>query len=393
MKKVTNFVFLSFASFLFLTGLNVSAQNCTVSGGTISTQDFTGNLCSNDGIPDIVNFNVSGNTGTNSRLILTNSNGIIVGIHESLTIDFEGSPTATYIVWNISYETGITGLAIGGSISNLSGCYSLSSGNVVVTTFTFFGGFITAQNGSTEISFCVDDGVVDIVTPIFTNTITFGGLFAITDLSGNILQVEPFSPNFEGTGEGIVHLYFIASCHEVITNVFVGMNINNLPADTEASNAITVTKTANCCTPDVITCPPKKVLMCFNGTSICVPQKQVNKLLQQGAALGACLNCNTSGQSNRKGITMELTDEADAVRIFPNPVNGDFWISLPSNSKAEGLELRNVAGQLVWKKNLNTEFEKNIFVSVRHLNLTPGIYLLIVTDKGSRTMKKVVITK
>lgn len=372
-----------------LAASGLSSQTCNVNGGTISTSSNT-TTCSGDGTSDIVNINVSGNTGSNSRILLTDANSFIVEIHQSLSIDFEGRPSRTYIVRHVSYEGSVGGLSVGGNLSNLSGCYSLSTNSFTVTTFSFNGGVLTTQNGNSDTMVCVDDGRDDYLRLRRTNMDGFGAVWATTDLSGVItaLDAEP-GPNFEGSGSGTVRLYFIQSCQEVITGITVGMNISAIPPNTDASNPVTITKVTGCCHQQTMNCGNKKVLMCVNNVSTCVPQNRVNTFLQQGATLGGCWVC--SGAVSRP-VSTRIDESINEFTVYPNPANNEVFINIISQQQRKiYIDLVTHSGQLVrsWTEMTSPGLSR---VMLRIGDYPGGMYLLrLRDDRGAVLYSKIVV--
>ena len=239
-------IHLLFGLFMLLQ-LKSFSQNCSVSGGTISTNDVTGTLCTRVGISHIVNINVNNSVGSNSRIVITNDLFEIVAISETRSIDLGGLATGTYSIFNVSFES-MTGLLVGNDTYNLSGCYSFSN-NIDVTVISFNGGNLTTLNGGTELSICVNDGAPDFPNLTLTNNAGNGRVWATTDLSDNIIDLDCCrGPDFEGTGAGTVKLYSISACL-TIQGISIGMNINDIPGNTDASNAVIITKTIGCCVP------------------------------------------------------------------------------------------------------------------------------------------------
>src|SRR5688572_653663 len=232
---------------ILLLPLKSFSQTCSVSGGTISTNDVTGTLCTRVGTSHIVNINVSNSAGTNSRTVITNDLFEIAAISETRSIDLGGLATGTYSIFNVSFES-MTGLVVGNDTYNLSGCYSFSN-NIDVTIISFNGGNLATQDGGTELTICVNDGVPDFPELTLTNNAGNGRVWATTDLSDNIIDLDCCrGPDFEGTGAGVVKLYSISACLN-IQGISIGMNINDIPGNTDASNAVTITKTTGCCVP------------------------------------------------------------------------------------------------------------------------------------------------
>ena len=104
-------------------------------------------------------------------------------------------------------------------------------------------------------------------------------------------------PDFEGTGAGVVKLYFISGCLTV-QGITIGMNINDIPDYTDASNAVIITKRTDCICVQIQetkTCSKDKVLMCVNKVSTCVDRK-IRKSISTA-------RCNARGMFQVPGIT------------------------------------------------------------------------------------------
>ncbi|MEP6596192.1 MAG: hypothetical protein ABJA71_09595, partial [Ginsengibacter sp.] len=247
------------------------AQVCTINAGSISSSSVK-SFCSGDGIDNIINVTVTGAVGDNYRILYCDANGVIKIIQQGNSFNFEGWPSTVLNVQGISYNNGLLGLAVGNKLSNLSGCFALSTTGFTITVFNKEAGSISTQ-GSVAVTLCVDDKVADIIPITFNGFDAFGALWATTDLNRNILKLDFNVPNFEGTGQGVVYLRLITSCFETF-EIPIGTNLSQLPSHMDYSNAITVTKKTGCappvvCAPEVKACPGK-VLMCVKGVSTCV---------------------------------------------------------------------------------------------------------------------------
>ena len=107
----------------------------TVNGGTISGGPFTFTV--GDGIADYVSgINLTDNEGTNSQWVITDDTNNILGL--PLTpeeVDFDGAGEGTCLIWHLSYEDDVTGIALGNNVSVLEGTYDLSNSIIVVREF------------------------------------------------------------------------------------------------------------------------------------------------------------------------------------------------------------------------------------------------------------------
>jgi len=136
-------------------------SNCNIEGGTLAGRNFT---FISDGTPDNIPegaLTVSGNSGSNSQLLATDAFGNIMGLPPSFSvIDFDAMGEGLYYLYNISFEGGLQGLAVGNNIEDLQGCFDLSN-QVYVNTVpaggdgTAVGAVYAMTNGQGQV-----DGIV-----------------------------------------------------------------------------------------------------------------------------------------------------------------------------------------------------------------------------------------
>jgi hypothetical protein len=102
-------------------------------GGTLEGGPFT--FCVGDGLMDMImegDISLSGNSGTNSTWVITDDQGVILGLPATYSeVDFEDAESGTCLVWHLSFEDGLTGAEVGQNASGLQGCFSLSNSIVV----------------------------------------------------------------------------------------------------------------------------------------------------------------------------------------------------------------------------------------------------------------------
>ncbi|WP_299523607.1 T9SS type A sorting domain-containing protein [Winogradskyella sp.] len=94
-----------------------------VGGGTEAS------ICADDAIPDPINVEIVGTgVGANNGWVITDQGtGEILGLPPGPPFDLEGVFAGVCDVWYIRYEDGLTGLAMGNNVSDLSGCFDLSN--------------------------------------------------------------------------------------------------------------------------------------------------------------------------------------------------------------------------------------------------------------------------
>ena len=110
----------------------VNADGNTVSGGTISGGPFVFTV--GDGIADNVSgVTLTGNSGTNSQWVVTDDMGTILGLPAAPEdVNFDEAPAGICLIWHLSYEDGLVGLAANNNTSDLQGDYDFSN-SITVT--------------------------------------------------------------------------------------------------------------------------------------------------------------------------------------------------------------------------------------------------------------------
>jgi len=374
-----------FALLVFLS-MNVLAQTCTNLSGTISTSSQKSS-CSGDGVADIVNVAITGNRGTNYALLFTDANDVIKKIINAGSFDMEGWYSDVYNVRGISYENNIVNLQVGKKVSQLSGCYALSTTGFTVTIFNKEAGTISTTGGRTDTTICVDDGKADVLPLTYTGLQAFGMMFVLTNTSDVITSVHFNVPNLEGTGVGTVKLWLVTSCFETFT-LNTGIPISSLGGTLDYSNAITITKRTGCapiCAPENVACPGK-VLMCINNVSTCVAQKDVNKKLKAGGTLGGCIKCTQP--TLRASRPVDITDAGESVKLYPNPTRGVLNISSNYNAEAQVTLLDN-SGRMIYQQKMQLVKNASSRIDLQRSKLPAGMYTLMIRSAGHSEVKKV----
>lgn len=79
---------------------------------------------------------------------------------------------------------------------------------------------------------------------------------------------------------------------------------------------------------------------------------------------------------------LEFSEE-QAIKIYPNPVKEQLWVSIPEGFIACDLEVLNAKGQSVYQRK-ETPFEQSIYLEMKGLN--KGLYWLILKNKENNTI-------
>ncbi len=214
-----------------------------VNGGDLTDveglTEFT--MCAGDGISDEFDIILTGEEGTNSGWVVTDTLGNILALPAEPPFDFEDAGTGVCLLWHISYEDGLMGAEVGMNASNLSGCFDLSN-PITVTRNGVDGGELTTTDTLTELTICAGDGISDEFDVLLTNTEGMNSAWVITDTLGNILGLPPGPPfDLEGAGTGVCLIWHL-SYADSLEGVEVGANAGDLVGCFDLSNPITVTR-------------------------------------------------------------------------------------------------------------------------------------------------------
>ncbi|MFK8163428.1 MAG: T9SS type A sorting domain-containing protein [Lewinella sp.] len=181
-------------------------------GGSILTVAGESSLliCPGDGNDDIVEFAVTGATGPENRLIITDENNMIIGLPEGPTANFDTAPVGVCRVWNVSFYGDFTA-AIGQDLMVgplTEGCNDLSEDFVEIRREVPAGGTILTTDGDSEVETCPGDGNADLIEVVTTDASGGTLVYLITD-ADNVLLDFSETPSFdvEGAGVGACRIY------------------------------------------------------------------------------------------------------------------------------------------------------------------------------------------
>ncbi|MFT6336257.1 MAG: hypothetical protein ACJATI_003013 [Halioglobus sp.] len=222
------------------TGGAACDETCLASGGVLEGGPFE--FCV-DGTPDMVSgITLNGNEGTNSAWVVTDVAGNILGLPPIPgVVDFDEAGAGVCLIWNLSYEEGLIGLASEGNIfTGLDGCYSISNA-ITVTRIAVNGG--TLSGGPFD--FCVDGEADNISGITLTDSDGDNNTWVVTDTLGNILGLPPMPGvvNFDEAGAGVCLIWNI-SYQDGLEGLAGGNNVSDLAGCYGFSNPVTVERTA-----------------------------------------------------------------------------------------------------------------------------------------------------
>jgi hypothetical protein len=182
-------------------------------GGTVRLDNgaTATTLCPGDGVPDILTFVSTGATASNDfAFLITDENGIVIGLPAGATVDFEGAPIGLCRVYGLSYSGDIL-VNEGDNISEVqlaTECAALSENFVTVDRIDATTGPISLEGGGLEALICPGDLIPD---PLFfdsTGTSLERFNYIVTDTNNVLIQVA-FTDriNFETFPVGVCRVW------------------------------------------------------------------------------------------------------------------------------------------------------------------------------------------
>jgi hypothetical protein len=198
-------------------------------GGLVSTTDLETEIqiCQNVDDPFVTAI-TSSTSLVAYRYYLTDVFGEIITSSDAGVFDFSGLPEGTYRIWGVSYTGSLNDVDNILNVDLGTSCLEIS-GNFIVVHLTepIVGGTLTANQGLTEILFCPNDGVSDLVE-VETNSPTSAASYryVVTNATGLVLipNLGGNSIDFEGAGFGEYRIYGVAFTGNY--TVGIGTNIN-----------------------------------------------------------------------------------------------------------------------------------------------------------------------
>lgn len=221
----------------------ISVTRNQPSGGMLEGGPFV--FCVGDGEADMIDSTeivLTGNTGANSQWVITDNQGMILGLPPHFSaVNFDDAGAGVCIIWHLSYDGMLEGAEVGNNANtDITGCYSLSNPLTVIRSQPEGG---VLEGGPFE--FCVGDGNADMID---SNDIELSGnqgansQWVVTDASGLILGLPPhFSEvDFDGAGAGECLIWHLSS-YGTVEGLAMGNNaLTDLVGCYSFSNSISV---------------------------------------------------------------------------------------------------------------------------------------------------------
>jgi len=180
----------------------------TLTDGSIATQ-----TCPGDGADDLIEFNISGTVGNDSRLVVTDADNVIIGLPAGLTVNFEDAGAGVCRVWSVSYSGNFTA-ELNATLQSTrfsDGCSDLSDNFVTVTRTAADGGTISTAAGETDLTVCLGDGADDTIDFAVSGFQGENNRLVVTDANNLIIGLpDGFSVDFEDAGPGVCRVWSVA---------------------------------------------------------------------------------------------------------------------------------------------------------------------------------------
>lgn len=245
---------------------------------------------------------------------------------------------------------------------------------------------------------------------------------ATQNMTGSVTVTENTALKVDaGTNQMVYVGYTPQSCATLTANVSGGtsgysylwstgetsMSISVCPTETTIYS-VTVTDSLGCNSTDSVkVCAQnvlcsnnsnsKKIVICHNGSSICVSENAVASHLAHGDYLGSCGANNCDEESERISQESPMSNGL-RTSIYPNPASTSNQVVFKVQSLENGtisVDLYNFNGQKVKTllNNSNNNQDKAYELEINTSNLIPGIYFIKTITASESKIDKVIITQ
>jgi hypothetical protein len=172
-----------------------------------------------------------------------------------------------------------------------------------------------------------------------------------------------------------------------------GATTQSIDVSAEGTYSVTITDAKGCQTTSSIVinvldvrCGNNndKVMVCHNGTAICVASSSVQAHLDHGDKLGAC----NSGVSASKEVISLKTEKSAAtysVTFYPNPVSDNLNIKVSKLEAGATVRILNLAGLEVISQSLTKALQ-----TVSVAGLPQGIYVVQIKNGAEISVQKII---
>ena len=93
----------------------------------LSTGETSTRICVGDGTPDPLDVSLTGAVGESTAWVITDENGLILGLTSIPPFDLDDAGEGTCLIWNLSFSGTLTGAELDMNANDLEGCFQLSN--------------------------------------------------------------------------------------------------------------------------------------------------------------------------------------------------------------------------------------------------------------------------
>ncbi|PHI21750.1 hypothetical protein CEQ90_00235 [Lewinellaceae bacterium SD302] len=231
-----------------LTGEDCEGLDCDVDGGELALEGGGNSvtICAGDGESDAFDVELDGTFGDNMAWLITDTEGVILGLPDAPPFDLDGAGPGVCLIWNISFEDDLEGLEVGADADDLEGCFDLSTPIQVIRNQPEAGTLVFENDMQTAVFLCLNDGSSTVVQALQMDSSSLSGTeaqFIITDSEGMILGAGNQDGSFDvgPAGEGSCVIYYLTSFDEIQGDT-IGGSIDDITGCFDLSNGITTVR-------------------------------------------------------------------------------------------------------------------------------------------------------
>lgn len=227
----------------------VVVERLGLNAGVLEGGPFTFTV---DGNPDMVSgisLDATNLNGSLQTYVITDDQNNILGVPPTIEavegVNFDDAGVGVCLIWHLTYEEGLTGLAAGNNVSDFVGQWALSN-SIAVNRDALNAGSISGG----PYTFTVD-GNPDMVSGVALDDTNLTGTtqrWVITDDQNNILGLPPTieaveGVDFDAAGVGVCLIWHI-TYEPGLTGLEAGNNVSDLQGFYALSNSLTVNREA-----------------------------------------------------------------------------------------------------------------------------------------------------
>jgi hypothetical protein len=223
--------------------VQVIKMSAPIDAGTIMTPEGLTmlDLCIVDAMAETIDVVLEGAQGPNFQWVITDTTGLILGLPTAPPFDLSLAGAGLCQIWHIAFAPGLNGLAIGENVNDLDGFFDFSN-PISVNRQEVSGGSMETEDGMTEITIPVGEGVVDSIDLLLIDNEGEFQAWLVTNTDGMILQANVSPPlDLESLGGGVCMIWSI-SYNGTLTGLMAGNEVSDLEGCFALSNSIMVTK-------------------------------------------------------------------------------------------------------------------------------------------------------